>query len=149
MSKKKPAPKKKPAAKAKTPAKPAKKRPAKPVTRRSTPRAVALPGMEQAVHQRLNTLCASISDLRADMNQLRQEEGVDCQNALTYMHDRGITTYQHAGVELVRVPGAEKLRVRTSKEKATAETEGSGQDAGEIAESLTEKDEAHAADLEG
>lgn len=40
------------------------------------------------------------------------------------MHNKNLTSYHHAGVELVRVPGAEKLRVRiVSKDKASAENE--------------------------
>lgn len=39
------------------------------------------------------------------------------------MKKHRVRTYNFAGVELARVPGAEKLRVRTSKEKATTEVD--------------------------
>jgi hypothetical protein len=77
-----------------------------------TPRSAALPGMEQVRDVVLDRLCESIGDARD-------------QAALTRMRERKITTYQHAGVEMARVPGEEKLRVRTSKEKATASTDDS------------------------
>jgi hypothetical protein len=90
-----------------------------------TPRSAALPGMEQVRDVVLDRLCESIGDARDQMNQLRADEAGDTQAALTRMRERKITTYQHAGVEMARVPGEEKLRVRTSKEKATASTDDS------------------------
>jgi hypothetical protein len=54
------------------------------------------------------------------MNRIRKEEVGDKRAALQEMHDQGVTSYRHAGVELVRVPGEEVLRVRKSKEDATA-----------------------------
>lgn len=57
------------------------------------------------------------------MNDLREEEAGLEQTALTLMRRHDRTAYRHAGVELVRVPGEEKLRVRTARERtATAET---------------------------
>lgn len=45
------------------------------------------------------------------------------------MRQKDVRSYLHAGVERVRVPGEEKLRVRTSSSQATAEVveEGAGQ----------------------
>jgi hypothetical protein len=83
------------------------------------PRAQALPGLEQVRNIKLDRLCESIGDGREVINKQRTEEKADLRNALREMHDRNVTVYRHAGVELVRIPGEEKLRVRTSKEDAT------------------------------
>ena len=139
MTKKK-APKKKPAPK--KAAKPAKKAAPTPKARRSRPQSQTLPGFEQVRHSRLDRLCEGIAEVRTEMNEQRTIEGEKCRAALVYMHDAKVTTYRFAGVELVRVPGEEKLRVRTTKESATLETDtGTGQDEGEIADALTKGDD--------
>lgn len=88
-----------------------------------TPKSKPLPGMEQVIHTRLNELCEHISETRGQVNQLRGEDNDLCRHALAYMHDHKVRTYRFAGVELARVPGEEKLRVRTSSEAATTEVE--------------------------
>ena len=95
----------------------------KPKPRKSGPRSQVLPGMEQVRNIRLDRLCESIGEAREQMNRLRQEEKGDAQMALREMHDQRVEVYRHAGVELVRVPGEEKLRVRTTKEDASDITE--------------------------
>jgi hypothetical protein len=82
--------------------------------------------MERVRDSRLDDLCASIGEGRDAMAKLREEESGDLQAALSRMRARGLHTYQHAGVEMARVPGEEKLRVRTSREKATAEVDEGG-----------------------
>ena len=116
--------------------------------RRSRPQSQPLPGFEQVLHSRLDRLCEGIAEVRTEMNEQRTIEGEKCRAALIYMHDHKVTTYRFAGVELVRVPGEEKLRVRTTKESATLESddEGTGQDAGQIAEALTKGDTLEDAD---
>jgi hypothetical protein len=79
--------------------------------------------MGQVRNVRLDRFCESIGEGRDAMNRLRGEEKSDMQGALREMHDRHVEVYRHAGVELVRVPGEEKLRVRTSKESASDITE--------------------------
>jgi hypothetical protein len=64
------------------------------------------------------------------MNKLRGDEAGYEQSALRIMRESDLRTYRHAGVELSRVPGEEKLRVRTSRENATAETAEEGDPAG-------------------
>ena len=113
--------------KKKTPARAAK--PAKKATRTAqkrrstTPRSQALPGFEGVRHARLDRLCEGISEVRAIINGNDAIDAEKCRLALEYMHANNIKSYRFANVEMARVPGAEKLRVRTSKEKATAETE--------------------------
>lgn len=85
-------------------------------------RSIPLPGLEQVRSQKLDNICESIADTREQMNTLRTEEKDEKRGALTTMREQNLTTYRHAGVELVRVPGEERLRVRTSKQDATAET---------------------------
>ncbi|MDH4290513.1 MAG: hypothetical protein OEV65_17375 [Aquincola sp.] len=97
--------------------------------RPAAPRDVVLPGMEQVRNIRLDNICTSIAETRADQNRLRGEEAGLEQMALRVMREdrrkdpKGIFSYRHAGVELVRLVGDEKLRVRTSRDNATAEVQ--------------------------
>lgn len=74
-----------------------------------------LPTMEQARHSKLDKLCVSIGDAREAANNAHTDEAAGRQAALNYMHDHELSVYKHAGIELVRVPGEDKLRVRLSK----------------------------------
>lgn len=109
---------------------------------RGRPRSQPLPGLEEARLSKLDNLCESIGESRSQMNKLRQEEAQDLRAALKLMRKHERTSYRHAGVEMARVPGEEKLRVRW-KEGATAEapadreestTEEATEDAAELAE---------------
>ena len=71
-----------------------------------------LPDMEQARHAKLDGLCVSIGDAREKANLAVADESAAKQAALDYMAAKDVTVYKHAGIELVRVPGHEKLRVR-------------------------------------
>lgn len=113
---------------------------------RTRPKDQALPGLEHLRIKPLDDICASISDTRAQQNDLRAEEAGLEQTALHLMRKHTKTAWRAHGVELVRVPGEEKLRVRTSREKATAETEPENTDAGE--ELPGGGDELHAMDTE-
>lgn len=81
---------------------------------------------------RLDRLCESIGEGREAINKLRGEEKGDKQGALREMHSRSVVAYRHAGVELVRVPGEETLRVRTTKEDASEITEETEASSGEV-----------------
>ena len=91
---------------------------------KAAPKHQPLPGMEGVRHTKLDRLCEGIAENREQTNQLRGEEADMLRQALDVMRDAKVHTYRFAGVELARVPGEEKLRVRTSKEAATAEVEG-------------------------
>lgn len=92
--------------------------------RKPQPRPRPLPGMENARISPLDNICQSIAETREQMNSLRQEETGLETTALKLMRKHQKTSWRHAGVELVRVPGEEKLRVRTARERtATAESE--------------------------
>lgn len=70
----------------------------------------------------LSKVCQSIAETREAINDLKAEEAGYEQTALQLMRRNDRTTYQHAGVTLVRVPGEEKLQVKTTRERAaTAE----------------------------
>ena len=86
-------------------------------------KAQALPGLENLRIQELDDICATISGVRETLNEARQEEAEHLQTALGLMRSHRKQTWQAHGVELQRVPGQEKIRCRTSKEKASAETE--------------------------
>ncbi len=91
--------------------------------RRGRPRKVPLPGLEDTRIGSLDDICASVSEIREQLNTLRAEEAGQLRTALGLMRKHEKTTWRAAGVELARVPGEEKLRVRTTKEPATAEVE--------------------------
>lgn len=87
--------------------------------------------MEQVRDEVLDALCESIGDARDTMNAARNTEQADCQASLHRLQEKGWTKYAHAGVELLRVSGEEKLRVRTKKE-ATTMSDGDGVDLGDL-----------------
>ena len=60
-----------------------------------------------------------MGEARERINALRTDEKADLQAALREMHNGNVVVYRHAGVEMVRVPGEEKIRVRTTKEDAS------------------------------
>lgn len=126
-----------------------------------SPRSQPLPGMEQVTNRTLNRICEHVSDVRREMARCRADEKELLNQAVTVMTDTKTTAYRFSGVELVLVPGDVHLRVRLLKESSSAEpAKGSGQEAGAIAEALTDPDEeregvdaadeeAQSADLEG
>lgn len=91
------------------------------------PRSQTLPGMEQVRSQRLDSLCEDIADARQRGNAAKSDEAGSVQAALQDMQKstdkfpNGRTVYKHAGVELARIPGADKLRVRLTKEQGDAD----------------------------
>lgn len=82
----------------------------------------ALPEMEDVKVRSIQNALASLSEVRAQLNELRQQEAGLMQRTLDLMRKHEKTSCRAHGVEVFRVPGEEKLRVRTSKEPATAET---------------------------
>lgn len=72
-----------------------------------------------------------MSEIRDQMNTLRADEAGHLRTALKLMRKHNRTSWRAAGIEFSRVPGEEKLRVRSSKEKATAETDDEQVDANE------------------
>jgi hypothetical protein len=87
------------------------------------PKAEPLPGMENMRIRPLDKVAAAISEVREQMNELRGTEKELLGEALTLMRKHEKTSWNHAGVEMARIPGQEHLRVRTSNKKATAEVE--------------------------
>lgn len=99
------------------------KKQGKPAAKKPSARSQALPGMEKVRDQRLDNLCEAMADHRRVMNAARVEEQGDIVTALQHMVKKNISVYKHAGIELVRVPGAEKLRVRLVKEQGDADAD--------------------------
>lgn len=116
----KPAKAAKPAKKA-APAKAAKRAAAhaKATKRQQVPRDQKLPTMAQPRNAVLERLCGSIEEQRAVMNAARQQEKGDLQAALQEMQRRDLSQFVYAGVELTRVTGADKLRVRVVDDEGT------------------------------
>ncbi len=107
-------------------------------------RSQVLPGLEQVRSRKLDAICEGISDERQAMNAAKVEEKGLIAAALQAMTREGVTVYRHGGVELARVPGAEKLRVRLTKEQGDA-------DEGDLepGEADSPSDEEEAADAAG
>jgi len=105
-------------------------------------RSEPLPGMEQLRNKRLDNLCESIAEHRERMNAARVEEQSDIVAALQEMQKKNIHTFKHNGVELARVPGAEKLRVRMTKDHGDAGDDDLNDD--EITDDQPEGDSADA-----
>lgn len=82
--------------------------------RKRAPRARPLPmeGIEQVRNVKLDRLCEAIGEERDTKNAATVRERGHLAKVLEVMHDAKVTVYKHAGIELTRVPGAEKLRVR-------------------------------------
>ena len=87
--------------------------------RKRTAREQPLPGMEDARIRPLDDVCANIADTRAQINELKAEEAGFEQTALNLMRQHRRTTSAHAGVTLVRVPGEEKVQVKTTRTRTT------------------------------
>lgn len=95
----------------------------------------------------LDRFCRQIGTNRDDVNTLKREGADVEQNAMKAMRLRGVTGYNYAGVTLMIVQGEEKLRVikardgQASESTGAANTQetGTGQDAGEIGDALTDK----------
>lgn len=107
-------------------------------------RSQVLPGMEQVRSRKLDNLCEGIADCRGQKNAAVTEEKSLDASALQVMVQQGITVYRHGGVELARIPGAEKLRVRMTKEEGDA-----GAEDLEPSDAEIEADEQHEADKLG
>jgi hypothetical protein len=84
-------------------------------------RSQTLPGLEGTRSTKLDNLCESIAEERDTMNRARQEEADLLKTALQTMVKGNISVYKHGGVELARIPGAERLRVRLVKEQGDAD----------------------------
>lgn len=76
--------------------------------------------MSRVRNRKLDNICEAIGDERERMNKAKQEESGLIQGALQIMQRERLTVYRHARIELARVPGAEKLRVRLTKEEGDA-----------------------------
>lgn len=87
------------------------------------PRSQALPGMGagEVRNTKLDNICEGIAEERAAKNAADLEEKQLTSTALQVMQSSKVSAYRHAGVELARVPGAEKLRVRLTKETGDSE----------------------------
>lgn len=91
--------------------------------RKPGPRSQTLPGMAKVRDGKLDNLCEALAEVRGTINNAKQEEAGLMASTLQRMVARDVTVYKHGGVELARVPGAEKVRVRLSKDDGDAGAE--------------------------
>jgi hypothetical protein len=88
---------------------------------KATPKFQPLPGMEDMRHPVLGPCCERIADARERATGAASDEAGEKQVALQTMRKENRQSFQAHGIELVRVPGEEALRVKRSKtDKATA-----------------------------
>lgn len=99
----------------------AKKRGRPPVKAVKGARTRALPGMENARINSLDEIASSIADGRQQRNELATTESALIQRAMKLMHKFKKTVWKHDGIELILVPGDERLRVRLVKGGGNAE----------------------------
>jgi hypothetical protein len=91
-----------------------------------------LPGTESVRSEKLDAICESIGDERDAMNKARTETQALIGAALDIMTKKNLTVYRHDKIELARIPGADKLRVRVTKEEGDADdTDNDAEDLGD------------------
>lgn len=89
-----------------------------PIRKRAAEQA-ALPEMENmGADRKMDDICKRIATRHVEINDLRRDDAADYQLALSRLRTIERTSYNRHGVEMVRVPGEEKLRVRTKGEGA-------------------------------
>ena len=94
---------------AKKAAKPAPKKAPKARTPLEQP---TLPGAEGVRSDELDGICEALGRIRDQKNKLIAQEREEMLDALPAMQAAKVLQYRHAGIELVRKVGAEKLAVR-------------------------------------
>lgn len=82
-----------------------------------SPRLQVLPGLGKTRHVKLDALCARLGDVRDRQNRDERQENDLKAAALKYMREEKVMAYRHAGIGLLRVPDAEKLRVVKAAEE--------------------------------
>jgi hypothetical protein len=87
--------------------------------------------MEQVRVGALEGIAEAIADTREKKNNLLEDEKGYVASAIDLLHKHALTAYRAYGVELVLVPGGDKLRVRLVEQQAQkgAEAEGDGEGA--------------------
>ncbi len=73
---------------------------------------VPLPGLEDFKDRQLSELASAVADERHNQNESKATEAGLLQAVQKRMKSLGRSTFKAHGVEFVRVPGDEKLRVR-------------------------------------
>lgn len=91
---------------------------------RRRPKTLPRPGMEDlGAVQSLDRVCSTLADIRHDLNELRGTEKEEIVTALREMRKANRQAYKSHGIELVRVAGDEKVRVRLVKGEGAADVE--------------------------
>lgn len=80
------------------------------------PKNQPLPSLEGARYDDLESLAEGIGDIRMKQNKLAAAEAEHVEAAQESMRKYKLTIFKFGGVELVRVPGGEKMRVRLVKD---------------------------------
>ncbi len=71
---------------------------------------------------RMDKLAEAIGHSRDQQNVAAADEKAYKAAALKVMQDKGYQFWSHAGVDLIRTPGEDKLKVKTHKDGGSAET---------------------------
>jgi hypothetical protein len=151
---------KKTAAKKAAPARAAKKaapaRAAKAAKKAAKPKGEQLELIKGVRYTDLDRLCRQIGENRDEVNELKRS-GADLeQSAMKALRLHGVTGYNYAGVTLMIVEGDDKLRVIKARDGQASQggsgalnqpadpDAGTGQQAGNIADALTDHDDEDA-----
>lgn len=91
------------------------------------PKQQRLGGMEDMpAIKPLDNVAASLASVREDKNDLVETEKDLIQRAMDLMHQHNRTIYKAHGIELVLVPGGDKLRVRLREDGESDDTSSGG-----------------------
>lgn len=94
------------------------------VVRSRRPQTPPLPGLEDlGLIPALDRVCGTLADIRHELNELRGQEKEEVVTALRELRKASRTAYKSHGIELVRVAGDEKVRVRLVKGEGAADAE--------------------------
>lgn len=88
---------------------------------RKRPKDVTLPGMEDRKDRQLSELASGVADERHTQAESKMSEAGLLQAVQKRMKSLGMATFKDHGVQFVRVPGDEKLRVKVDKGSAGEE----------------------------
>ncbi len=85
------------------------------------PKAQKLPGMDQPKVRSLDAVCEKLADVRETLNDARTKEKELVGQALFHLKNHNIAGYKAHGIELYRVQGDEKVRVRVVDDDSTGD----------------------------
>lgn len=84
----------------------------------------ALPGMEQARHTVLDSVCEALSAIAKRAAKAAADRNDEISRARSYMPKENVQVYKHHGIELAMFQGEVTIKAKTVKEPGTAKDDG-------------------------